>query len=124
MSESSVELGPERKNFLGDCIVVAVESGAIAYWSERRHYHIAYEGGLISEASVEIREEGMEDWMKIDLNTVEAGILAVKSKEFRINKDIRSWILSADVLEDASDIDSVAADCLVQAALFGELRYG
>lgn len=41
----------------------------------------------------------------------------------RIRSDLRMQVLSA-IHPDDADIDADAADCIVQAGLFGEVRYG
>ena len=57
-------------------------------------------------------------------DVIQAGIDKVKSGAIELNKDILKAILVADVINDAGDIDSDAADCIVQAALFDEIVYG
>ena len=42
----------------------------------------------------------------------------------KINPQVLADILLGDNLNDAGVIDSTAADCIIQAGLFGEIVYG
>ena len=41
-----------------------------------------------------------------------------------MNRAIVGYVVVSDNENDAGDIDSEAADCIIQAAIFGELVYG
>ena len=120
----------ERIEFLSDCVITAVEGGT-GYWAEVRNYKWSRdeETGQMMGATVELRSEiprtsDPEPWFMVNLETIERGIIRLKDKNFKINPNLLGLILAAERNDDASDIDAEAADCIVQAALFGELVYG
>ena len=117
------ERSAERMDFLSLCLIGAVEGG-IDYWSEIRNYRYQNAGDKFSDAYAEVREDGTNQWVAVTLDTVEKGIALLKTGDVMINSTILGWILSGDALNDTNDIDAEASDCIIQAALLGELRYG
>lgn len=123
----------ERINFLAGVITTAVEGG-INYWAATREYRWGSEKGLFKfgegeYASVEIQDleselEWKEPWHKVTVDTIARGINKILSPDFQINDEIRQWIRDDNRDNDGCMIDSTAADCIVQAALFGRLVYG
>ena len=121
---------PERIGFLSDCIITAVEGGT-GYWAEVRNYKWSEDTvhHRMLDATVELRSEiprtdEPEPWFKVNLDTIDLGIQRLQSADFRVNPNLMGLILAANRDNDAGDIDADAADCIVQAALFGELVYG
>lgn len=114
---------PDRAEFLAYTVVAAVEGG-INYWAEIKDYQWREDdNGRMTTASASVRAERGE-WRELTPETIEAGIAKLKTGEVEINKTVLSWIVTGDALNDATDIDATAADCIVQVALFGELVYG
>ncbi len=60
---------------------------------------------------------------RVDYTTIALGIERLLSGAVKVRADIRASIL-ADVKENEGNIDSDAADCIVQAGLFNEIVYG
>ena len=119
---------PVRINFLASIVATAVEGG-IGYWAEIRNYHWAHDGDLtgnLTQAYVEARPQNEEEaeWNLVTLPDIERGIAKIKDGSTEIARSVKKDILIADNENDASEIDSEAADCIVQAALFGTLVYG
>lgn len=113
---------PERIEFLKDIIITAYEGG-IGYWALGRNYDP--DNGTVD--LVEDEHFPFDDntpWQTVNLDTIERGLAKVKDPSFKINKEMRGWITTGDITNDAGDIDSGCADAIVQAALFGELVYG
>lgn len=124
--------GPTRADFLASVIVTGVESGyhGIGYWAECRKYRWEWsdEGKrLLGNASVEIRSTGGEtgaEWRPVTLDTVRKGLAHIRNGETNVNKRLSGLIMVAERDSDAGDIDSEAADCIIQAGLFGQIVYG
>lgn len=124
--KTGIERTPERTCFLADVVVTAVEGG-IGYWCEHRNYQWTQDGETrdMTSASVEVREyQDGGRWRPVTLETIEDGITKIREASFTINPEVLSFILVGDRNNDAGEIDSTAADCIIQAALLGELVYG
>jgi hypothetical protein len=114
----------EREQFLSDVVTIALEGG-INYWADYRNYR-NYQWGE-GPTSVEIKdmECGMPSpWRNISHASIERGIKAIASGKVRFSAEIMGWILAGSALDDAGEIDATAADCIIQAAMFGEIVYG
>tara|TARA_Y100000310_G_scaffold128314_1_gene127491 strand:+ start:657 stop:1040 length:384 start_codon:yes stop_codon:yes gene_type:complete len=122
---------PEREAYLATILTVAVEGG-IAYWAEGKNYNWGsengpFELGMFHYASVQVRDHWGDmgrNWRRVTVSTIARGIRLLKTGEVKVSSDITGYIGSAEAEKDASYIDSDAADCIVQAALFGEIVYG
>lgn len=130
-----------RTEFLSDIIIGAIERGT-GYWAELSHYQYVDEDGnvrvvylgrgfddrhdtvaMLHELDVngtQYKDEGMV----VDIDAVAKGIAEIVNGGIRINNQLRDAAIVADRKDDASYIDSELADCIVQAALLGEIRYG
>jgi hypothetical protein len=139
------------EDFLEGILVTAYEGG-IGYWfrgldhkqSEQGYSWIAgydhedafTESGLPSGCG----QIALDDWIEagngsefvtvLDADVVMLGIERLLSGQASVNDSILGYILT-DVLANAADptdgggmIDSSAADCIVQAGIFGEVVYG
>lgn len=60
----------------------------------------------------------------IDLQGIADAIERIANNEVEIAPAIRDIIIAAVENDDATDIDSEAADCIVQVGLFDEIVYG
>jgi len=106
-----------RQMFLSDIIITAVEGGAVDYWADVSHYNssdfnasflLTWEGG----AKV------------VTTNEIARGINKIIKGECQVSDSIKGWIVEDNKENDASNIDALAADCIIQAAVLGELVYG
>ncbi len=127
----------ERSEFLADVVVCAIEGG-IDYWADHREYKLTYEDNGMSatratpalvSATAEIREHESHDgsapsWHKLDGEKIEEGIRLIVDGQVQIARTVRNDIYDASMENDAGNIDALGADCIVQAAVFGQLIYG
>lgn len=139
--------------FIWDVMTNTVETGACGYWAAIRHVMRATESTPdiyefqvadaedVSEAYQDLVDDGWsaesaankvnndpDFWNVIDKEAVIRGITLIMQgvdvdHPFPIDPDIRDMINRA-VCEGDADIDAVGCDCIVQAAVFGELVYG
>lgn len=118
-----------REQFLSDVIVTAIEGG-IGYWAVCLQYQ--YEGKVVvsdfqylgggTRATISpIDTEGI---YMITPNTIAHGIAVLQADSTVCAASLRDKILAASRENDAGEIDSEAADVIVQAGLFGEVVYG
>ncbi len=112
-----------QTDFLSCVLVTAVEGG-VNYWAEVRNYHweVDKQNNFLS-AVVEIKTNESE-WQTLNLDLIRKGIEKIQNNEVNINKDILESIVTGNLTNDASEIDSDGADCIVQVVLFGEIVYG
>ena len=122
-------MSEERTDFLSNVLVTAVEGG-INYWADVKNYqwNETTDRRRLTTASAEVKEltpnDLLPDWTPLTLDTIRQGIKNVKANSFIVSPTVLGWILTGDRNNDAGEIDAVAADCIVQAALFGKLVYG
>jgi hypothetical protein len=122
-----------RKEFLHGVFVTALEGG-IGYWSncERYRWWKGDEATLENadldnfHAVIHIPDEDDADKATrvVNIDTIARGINAIVKGDVRLNQQIRNWITCDNRDNDGGNIDSDAADCIVQAGLFGEVVYG
>ena len=103
----------DRTEFLTDIVDTAF-GGGINYWAE-------ISAGKIREYD----EDGpVGEWIDVTPALIEKGIAVVKDPSFQVRDDILTAILLGDRNSDAGEIDIEAADVIIQAAVFSEIRYG
>ena len=114
---------PKRTDFLCNVLTTAVEGG-INYWAELWDYTWKQDDQKnMTTARVSVKpHRGI--WHSVTPDVIQVGIDKIKAGTIELNKDILKAIIVADVTNDAGEIDSTAADCIVQAALFDEIFYG
>lgn len=120
------ENSDERKRFLFDVFLTAIETG-IGYWATIRTYYWRTEDGVEDHEKFYARISEQEDdtsTFDVDAYTIGIGIKHVLGKDFKVNPAIRAAIEEANHRNDAGMIDAIAADVIVQAALFGQIVYG
>ncbi len=123
---------PERTDFLANVLVTAIEGG-VGYWADVRDYYWTEDSQdnlskrLLTGAHAQVSDglgSMQRGWFEVTPETIARGIQAIKAPGFQLNDRTRKAILLAEVENDAGEIDSEAADCIVQAALFGKIIYG
>ena len=118
-------------DFLASIIITAVEGG-INYWASVTEYE---PDGWNSEpprpetVTAKVQEYTEDDEVSqrpqtLDTFAVALGIERILTHQVPIADYIERYIWSGLSNEDAGEIDAEAADCIVQAALLNELRYG
>ena len=98
----------------------AIETKSIQYWAcDYGPIKIWRDKELnIVRAELEAQnKDGEKQTYKLDDKVIERGILKLFETGFEVRKDILDSIVK-------DDIDSDGYDCIIQAALFGELIYG
>lgn len=134
----------ERENFLADIIICAVEGGTSHWATVHRYKHndlpptkvetVLGEEETLSEDLAPVREKlGRQPTVteaiqagvlhRVTVNTIQTGIRRIARGEVSINKGLRATISEASAENDASNIDATLSSCIVEAALFGEVRY-
>ena len=110
----------ERKRFLIDIFDAGVEFG-IYYWANVRDYSPTNSHAYVKGSSEDAPPHG---WVGINLYTIEKGLEAIRSGQVKMNKRLLGDTLAADVQNDANEVDAEIADCIIQAAILGEIMYG
>lgn len=103
-----------------DILTDAIETGAIAYWAND-YGPITIERNQdldITQAKFSANNAAGEktDYI-VNAETIQAGINRILEPGFEINPEIIDQIV-------AGDNDDQSCDCIIQAALFGQLVYG
>jgi hypothetical protein len=128
----------ERHEFLCDVLTSALETPAIAYWArlcdldgyEVKRNPNTHNGKVPGSVCLLIIEPHEGDtWpgkrrVHLTPKDVQRGIELIRRKSFEIGIETRGQILAAFAVRDAGHLDGPAVDCIVQAAVFGELVYG
>jgi hypothetical protein len=110
--------------FLEDIMVTMVESGdgCIWYWGRIKDV-VRREDLNVTSFEVTDDDDMISEWKTIDHGVVADAIQDLLDGTVKCGYPLE--YIRRGVMElDAGDIDSTAADCIVQAALFGELVYG
>jgi len=112
---------------LADTITTAIEGG-IGYWSLCTEYkwqdREPHEVLAKVEIEPELKDEEDEDEYLIDCSVVQRGLKRLLDGSVQIDHTIMGYIHQSLGDNDAGMIDAIAADCIVQAGLFNEVRYG
>lgn len=145
MSITTPTITGERKQFLFDVFVTALEGG-IGYWFVCSKYHHSipdpdgkgpgsFEGrcedldGFFATG----HEDGESKRLRINAAVIEKGLYLIRTagsdlneagKALHMHHSLRAKVIGAEGVLDACDIDAELADCIVQAGLFGEVIYG
>tara|TARA_R110000824_G_scaffold375880_1_gene566858 strand:+ start:4259 stop:4687 length:429 start_codon:yes stop_codon:yes gene_type:complete len=131
---------PER---LPWAVFVTALEGGIGYWSRAYHYHtgrrnevggydddlqgfnadvmdcVAHDG----DVPWKLEDEDDERLLTIDRSTILKGLEAIATRRVKLAERIHEAV-EADLRGAGGAIDAEAADCVVQAGLFGEVIYG
>ena len=113
------------KEFCSDVLIIASEGG-LNYWAERVRVTDDADDQLRESISF-IREDDESypaERFTVNHEDVVRGIQKLLNGEVHVNAAIREYIHRGVITNDAGNIDSDAADCIVQAAAFGDVVYG
>lgn len=120
------------KEFLFDILTTVVET-PFGEWFEFRDitYHNDHGGAVLSIASAMVKydspdgDEGdkMGGPVQVDAKLIRLGIMRILSQRL-VNTDLTAQVLVGLHNRDAGEIDSVVADAILQAAIFGKVIFG
>lgn len=131
-----------RRRMLRDIMVTAFEGGC-NYWAEARRVvrdtdeasprHLDYLSFELRSAE-DADDARLGRWVRVDERAIARGMERILSapqdigehgeSKLRVRRDILGAIALANVNPEDADIDAEAADCIVQAAMWGEIVYG
>lgn len=111
------------EDFLAGILTTALEGG-IGYWCCVEEVIRRDDDFIIRATKPEDAEDGESFGEEINLETVRLGIERILSGTFKVRTDIIGAIAIDNADPESCDIDSEAADCIVQAGLLNEIRYG
>ena len=119
-----------REDFLASIVVNAYESGSINYWASTDNYQYQnHPDGKLSHAEFTITGDDGADMnthypRRVGMATIEHAMKTMRSGDVDVHIKVLADILAADALNDASEIDAMAADIIIQCALFGDVVFG
>ena len=111
---------PVEDQFLADILSTAVEGG-INYWAQVVVYKWT-EGPEHTKAEI-LEVDSSNAHFTIGLDVIAEGIQRVLGNDHSVSKETVGYVLAGVREQDAGEIDSIAADVIVQFGLFDELRY-
>lgn len=113
--------------FLSDVLITAVESGgaSLFYWDGFRMMTIDRQPDLSIDAIDFFADDGDGERHRYEITHEDVGnaIQAILDGTVSLGYP-KEYIVRAVSELDAGDIDATAADCIIQAACFGEVVYG
>ena len=101
--------------------LVDVANFSIHYWAHETMFSEPYLEND-PESLYEVWSEG--DKYELNKYKIEESMAKIFAGEIDINEQIRQHIVQAILQDDLGEIDSVAADCIIQVACFNEIIYG
>lgn len=110
-----------RNVFFGEITMHAIEShcgGYLGWCSIPRYRWKDREEDVIATI---VDDEGKEHHINNDVIRKGIGLILIGDADVR--RDIVDTLLEACQMMDAGDVDAEIADCIIQAALFGEIVY-
>jgi hypothetical protein len=149
VTEINAELrGPVREQMLRDIMCTAFEGGC-NYWAEARRVQRGGDGGTeylsFDLRSAEDRvDKRLGAWVRIDPDAIERGMQRIADSRkpdaprckvapghpsashaaCGVCDTIFAAVLTAIADPEGADLDAGDADCIVQAAMWGEIIYG
>lgn len=121
-------------DFLSDILITAFDGscGGSWYWAEPivgiPTFGIDKAENVMNDCwrwlAVNDRESDGIKLLVVDHVRLTNGIQSIIDGSVALNAEIHSSVLSAVLESDAGYIDATAADCIVQAGMFGEVIYG
>ena len=110
----------ERKEFLSDVVITAVEGG-IGYWAEVKDYQF---GSDEASAMIRVNDDPDMPWRTLSIHTIQRGIKRLATGKYGINQTLLDWIVGGSATNEAGNIDSDCADVIVQVGILDEIVYG
>ena len=110
-----------RNDLLFNIVITACEGG-VNHWAAVKNYKWN-DADLTASATLLDTEDAFKKY-DLTYKTIRSGIKTICKPGFQLREDILKNILIANRNNDAGDIDAEAADCIVQAGIFGEIVYG
>lgn len=120
----------ERIEFLGDVIVCIAEDFGYNSWRQVSAYHWSDEHPENNRVTVhelaDLEDEADISVHKVTIDTVATGIRRILAEDnpIGLNNTIVGAVAVASVNNDAGEVDAEVADCILQAGIFDEYRYG
>lgn len=114
---------PVSADLISSIIETAVEGG-IDYWAESCKYQSERKDGETLIVGALIREIDEKKVLELTPLKIVLAIQKILDGEIQINEDYRKSIWSAIVENDPCHFDAADTDCILQVALFDEIRYG
>lgn len=121
-----VELDQE---FISNVLITAFDGnyGGCWYWADIAHgtwLRVDDSGEWLGCDIKPKDDEPPHSSYLVDHSTLQSGIDLILSGTVQISPVVKTYITRAIIDRDAGDIDSEAADAIVQVGLFGEIVYG
>lgn len=121
------ELSRDRKQFLHDIFVTALEGG-IGYWSQASKYRWSVCDGHTEDldnfvAVIHDTEDNRKKYT-VDRAVIQRGLSKIASGTAKVHESYVKRIGQASRENDFGNCDAGDADVIVQAGLFGEVVYG
>jgi hypothetical protein len=119
----------ERSEFLWSILVTGIEGG-IDYWATVEGAHYCDEnGGPIDGFWANIQEHDEEaepvgPVFKLSAKVIATGVNRIIDGRTKVSERLRSHVAAASAIDEGGDIGAGDADCIIQSAVFGEVRYG
>ena len=121
--------------FIGDVMVTMVESGydSLFYWGTPIFINRLSSTGVPSVIALVEDEEVPEDptdeeVVNVETHTLTADMVAPAIEriinERLVGSELMHYLMRAVQDDDAGDVDATLADCILQVAVLGEVRYG
>jgi len=114
----------EREEFYSDIFTCIFEDYGTNSWRQVAAYKWKDLGNKYWGRIVEIGDGDLCNEWHVDKSIITKGINALIKKKVPMNETMRQSMALAYKEKDAGDIDAYDADMILQAGLFGELRYG
>ncbi len=124
---SKITVGLEVTDQLCADVMCTALEGGIGYWAQADKIEKAgdeYKSCLLAELNDDESGYQWDKPMTLNYDVIREGMRRLLSGEVKGPDDIRDWILTDIVNNESVNIDADAADCIVQAGLLGEIRYG
>lgn len=122
------------EEFLSDILIIAFDGqyGGCWYWAQAAYPAEGERKWLVTNGETDIMKQRwlsarIEDFGKqwvVDHKVLADGIRRLLDGTVKVNDEIVGAVMRAVREGDAGEIDSEAADCIVQAGVFDELIYG
>lgn len=96
---------------------------SIEYWADFKSYDPEHILAVIQELEAD-EDDGMHKRHHLSKTVLFDGLLRSLDPKFQLAPHIRKYIYDAVRENDPGNIDSGAADVIIQAAIFKEVKYG